>query len=180
MKKILLFALICQISTIYGQNNKALNSGEIYKLIGITKDLKTNEVTPLVKIEVFNLERKIASTKSDYNGNFHISFCSNKLKNNDLVVVCTEIGFLKETHKFKFSSDSLLIIKLEHNPNNEVSIEEQIENEKKLIKDCGTDELKIEYQKNRNYKHCDGRILTFKELISSKENLNEWEIVDSK
>lgn len=160
-----------------GQTDTTFIPGQLYKINFLTLDADSKDTLPLVLIEVFNNSERISILKSDFNGQGKITICSNKLTDSKMYLKVTMAYYLQDTFKLELYADTSFVLPLKIDPEKRISKENYAEYERTLILDCGTDELQNAISKNAYYRHCDGRIWSFKTLIDNHENLNEWELL---
>ncbi|MDP4203060.1 MAG: hypothetical protein Q8861_10210 [Bacteroidota bacterium] len=174
MRTILIITTLFIYLTTYGQKESTYITGKLYTIDGLTYDKLNKDTVRLVTIELFSNGKQLIATRTDLNGRFRWTVCSNKLLNNSLAIKTTAAGYYQKTYDFKLRSDTLIVLTLVPDPKKEITLKKQSEYEYNLFHECGAKELETEYKENAFYRHCDGRILTFKQLMNRKENLNEW------
>ena len=170
---IIITLLVCL--TTFGQNKSTYVVGQLYKVSGLTYDKVNKDTVRLVTIELSSNGKPLIASRTDLNGKFHWTVCSNKLWNNSLTIKATTAGYYQRTYDFKLNSDTSIVLSLTPDPKKEITLIKQSEYEHNIFNEYGTEELEKEYKENAFYKHCDGRILTFKQLMDRKENINEWD-----
>jgi len=175
MRTILIITTLFVCFTTFGQNESTYVAGQLFKVSGLTYDKLNKDTVRLVTIELFSKGKPLIATRTDLNGKFHWTVCSNKLWYNSLTIKATAAGYYQRTYDFKLNSDTLIVLNLTPDPKKEITLKKQSELEHNIFNECGTEELEKEYKENAFYRHCDGRVLKFKQLTDRKENINEWD-----
>lgn len=87
----------------------------------------------------------------------------------------TAVDYKQDLFSFKIRSDTTLILNMNSDSLHQITKSEKVKYENSFISPCGTDEVNQLYLNNPNFRHCDGRILSYKELKEKHEDLSCWE-----
>ncbi|HPE99187.1 MAG TPA: hypothetical protein PKY63_00845 [Bacteroidales bacterium] len=142
-------------------------------LRGIVIDKVTHDSVPLAIVELLINSKGIHATRSDFDGGFVLSLCSGRLTKGLLRIQVTVKGYQQDIFEFKVEGDTS--VRIELTPDLEGKITEQ----EVWMKFDDVIEAKYDiwggYEK---FRHCDGRIKTYDEIIESGEKWLGWEPYD--
>lgn len=176
MKTFLIITMLYCGLTAFSQSDYA--PGQLYKIHGLTIDKSSQDTVPLILVEILNKGQRILATTSDFDGQFSFVLCSNKLPNDSLTLRTSGVAYYQETFNFNIISDTTFTLTITADPEKKMTKEKLFEYTRTFINECGTDEYNEAYENNNLYRHCDGRVKTFREIIDSNENLSEWEQIN--
>uniref|UniRef100_UPI00404A047F hypothetical protein n=1 Tax=Gelidibacter sp. TaxID=2018083 RepID=UPI00404A047F len=184
MKKYLLITLIITHSFYsFSQVENNEQSGKMIKIQGLITSKATNNTLPSVIVELRNSsDRYIEGITTDFDGMFEVSFCSNKLINDTLIIKTTKVLYKQEVLFLRIKSDSIITITLDEDKTNTKEKVAYYKSQFLYFDECGLYEDKsieeYRYKKNNTYKHyCTGEIKKYKSLIDNNENLSDWVLI---
>lgn len=181
---IIIFTLKYSVS-LYSQTKTEPNKGQVYKIQGLITEKATKDTLHLVTVEFLNKDYKwIKATRSDFDGIYFPTICSNELINDTLVIKTTQVLYNQEFFHYKINSDSSINISMILDQNQSISKEQfnrhnqnfQNSNRCCLIEE---DIDEIEYQKNkRTYRHyCSGEKRKYRNLVDSNQDFSKWILI---
>lgn len=182
---IIIIALLHNLP-LYCQNNEQFESGKIYKIYGQITNEKTKDTLIFANLEFMDTDnRRIKATKSDFDGMYLISFCSNKIKNDTLLIKTTKAFYKEQKIYYKIDSDTVINISMTLDKDR-VYTEKELERLKKGIGffECGVEDNylvdEMAYQKNETiYRHyCSGLKKRYRSLIDENADFSEWILVE--
>ena len=165
---------------IFGQGGNKFVPGQMLKMSIITIDKKTYDTIPLVLVEIFHKNERILSGHTDLDGKLIIRICSNKLVKDSLTFKTTAIGYKQDTINQNILLDSTNVLLMNQDSFKRMTAKKKQEYQDSFITECGTDEVNRLYVENPTYRHCDGRIMTYKQIQENHENMHGWEQIDKK
>lgn len=175
MKKSIIIILVLITLKIYCQNEEVYIPGYICKIQILTLDKKTQESVPLVLIEGYTKDKRIFVGYSDVDGKINMKICSNKLFQGNLIIKTTAINYKQDSFSFNIKYDTTLNLKMSLDSLHGITESEKLKYENSFILPCGTDEVNQLHLNNPSFRHCDGRVLSYRELKEKHEDLNYWE-----
>ncbi|QCE43045.1 carboxypeptidase-like regulatory domain-containing protein [Psychroserpens sp. NJDZ02] len=182
---ILIIALLYNLPS-YCQNNEQFESGKIYKIYGQITDETTKDTLNFAILEFMDTDNgRIKVTMSDFDGMYSISFCSNKIKNDTLLLKTTKAFYKEKKSYYKIDSDTIINISMTLEKDR-VYTEKELKRLKKGIGffECGVDDNylvdEMAYQKNETtYRHyCSGLKKKYRSLIDENADFSEWILVE--
>ena len=179
MKQSLFIAAILVSQIICGQNTSAYTAGQLIEISGQVLDAKTQDTLVFAKLELLASNIVIEESIADFDGNYSLRFCSNKVKSDSLILQVQELGYLSQRMELQIRTELFLTVYLE-----EDSMFQSTDNARQqylasLHQDqptsCGTAQYECDYEANAMHRHCDGRIESFRRLRELNEKMGEWE-----
>jgi len=163
---------------VSAQTNTSYEPGELYKIYGLTIDSEKHDTLNMVAIEIYADGQRILRQISDFDGLFYFSLCSNQIPTDSITIKATGADHKQEFFSFRVVSDTTLLIPLTPDPAQEFTrlmVRNYVED---FINECGTGQYERAYARNAQYRHCDGRILTFREIEKEGDGLTGWKLIE--
>lgn len=152
--------------------------GEIIEIKGyVLNNNNSNDSLPFILVELINNDEKVKAAFTDFDGKFKFNICSKKLKNKNVLLRFSGVGFFEKGLSFEVLKDTTLTMYIDQNKEDTITLDKI--NDFRLSffsNECGTYIFQKNYKKNEYYRHCDGRIMKFRELVDNSENLNELDL----
>jgi len=181
----IIIAILYSLSS-YSQTDTQFNPGKIYEIYGRITDKTNKDTLHLVNLEFMDKDyKRIKATRSDFDGMYAISFCSNKLTSDTLLIKTTKAYYKQQLFYYKIDSDSIINISMTLDKNKTYSKEELEEVDKGIgYYGCGLSEDylvdEMEYQINKKtYRHyCSGEEKKYRNLIDDDEDMSKWILIE--
>ena len=137
-KNILILVLVFFYLPLTAQKKDSLQSNIRVSVV----DSESEELLPLVFIEVYADEKLYYVTMADFDGNIHISPDNNFVKFDSLKLVITYPKYFKDTIYIHPKSEKTFSIKLIKNPSDKMTIQEFDQYRERFF-ECGTDQMNL-------------------------------------
>ncbi|ADV50522.1 hypothetical protein Celal_3253 [Cellulophaga algicola DSM 14237] len=172
----------------YSQNKEPFKSGRMYKLYGQITDKTTKDTLSIVNLEFMDKDyKRIKATVSDFDGMYFISFCSNLLKNDTLLIEVSKAYYKEQKIIYKINTDTIINISMTPHKNKIYTKKELLKFERGIgYYGCGVlyddDDIydEMEYEINEaTYRHyCSGVKKKYRSIIDGNEDISEWILIE--
>jgi len=181
---IILIALLYNLSS-YSQINEQFKPGKIHTIYGQVTDKTTKDTLTSVRLEFMDKDyKRINATLSDFDGMYLISFCSNKLSKDTILIKATKAFYKQQEYYYKINSDTIINFNMTSNKN-KIYTKEELERFERGYFECGVlyeDYIvnETEYELNKTtYRHyCSGEEKKYKSLIDANKDMSEWILIE--
>ena len=160
--------------TFCGQNN-AFVPGQMLELRGQVLDAESKAPLVISRLTLV-ADSVVGETVTDFDGNYKFRFCSNKAKGDSVILQVESLGYPMRSILVKAGTDLSLIIYLK--ADSTFQLTEQTKQhyfDSHLLPTCGFEKYQRDHEANPMFRHCDGRIESFRRLEELNERMEEWE-----
>lgn len=176
MKVLLTISLLLLGLVSFSQSD--YQPGHMIEINCLVLDQNSNDSIPFSIVEIIKNDEVIYSSISDFNGAVKFNICSNQLQYDTISFRILGVGYFPKTIEPKIQTDTSLIFLVVQNPKDSITKEKIREFTSSYSSgECGTYELEKAYKENNLYRHCDGRVMSFTEIMEVEGNTNEWEMI---